>query len=159
MIACVDDYHNIHGTRIPSTNSTSQIAHMATILFNTAQTSPIPYYSNTNSPIHNCHGVDASLLKTICKEQFMITLANSYNSVKSAWGLTTDFIIALFKMVLPPCRSPDKKDYKIFPLKVKYSKTNGCYIAISRDFSMITKTFITLIYTKLKYSSIFLTGY
>ena len=92
MIACVDDYHNIHGTRIPSTNSTLQIAHMATILFNTAQTLPIPYYSNTNSPIHNCHGVDASLLKTICKEQFIITLANSYNSIKSSWRLTADLI-------------------------------------------------------------------
>ena len=86
----MDDYHNIHGTRIPSTNSTSQIAHMATILFNTAQTLPIPYFSNSNSPIHNCHGVDASLLKTICKEKFMITLANSYNSIKSSWNLMID---------------------------------------------------------------------
>lgn len=87
----MDDYHNIHGTRIPSTNSTLQIAHMATILFNTAQTLPIPYFSNSNSPIHNCHGVDASLLKTICKEQ-MITLANSYNSIKSSWILTTNWV-------------------------------------------------------------------
>jgi len=65
---------------------------MATILFNTIQTLPIPYFSNSNFPIHNCHGVDASLLKTICKEQFMITLANSYNSVKSSWNLTTNLI-------------------------------------------------------------------
>ena len=76
----MDDYHNIHGTRIPSTNSTSQIAHMATILFNTTQTLPIPYYSNYNSPVHNPCGVDASLLKKICKEQFMISLARSYNA-------------------------------------------------------------------------------
>jgi hypothetical protein len=81
----VDDYHNIHGTRIPSTNSTSQIAHMATILFNTTQTLPIPYYSDHNSSIHNPYGVDASLLKIICKE-YMITLANSYNSIKSNWN-------------------------------------------------------------------------
>ena len=84
----MDDYHNVHGTHIPSTNSTSQIAHMATILLNTTQTLPIPYYFNYNSPIHNPYGVDASLLKTICKEQFMITLANSYNSIKSSWNLT-----------------------------------------------------------------------
>ena len=53
---------------------------------------PIPYYSNNNSSVHNPHGVDATLLKIICKEQFMITLANSYNSIKSSWKLTADLI-------------------------------------------------------------------
>ena len=86
----MNSYHNIHGTRIPSTNSTSQIAHMATILFNTAQALPIPYYSDNNSSIHNPHDVDALLLKKICKEQFMINLAKSYNSIKSAWNLEID---------------------------------------------------------------------
>jgi len=59
---------------------------MATILFNTTQTLPIPYYSNSNSPIHNPCGIDALLLKKMCEEQ-MITLANSYNSIKSNWNL------------------------------------------------------------------------
>ena len=73
-----------------STNSTSQITHMTMILFNTTQTLPIPYYSDNNSSIHNPHGVDALLLKKICKEQFMINLAKSYNSINSAWNLEID---------------------------------------------------------------------
>jgi len=63
----VDDYHNIHGTRIPSANSTLQIVHMTTILFNTTQTLPIPYYSDYNFPIHNPHGIDAFLKKFVKK--------------------------------------------------------------------------------------------
>ena len=87
----MDDYHNIYGTRIPSANSTSQIVHMATILFNTIQTLPIPYFSDYNFPIHNPHGVDAFLLKKICKE-FIVNLAKSYNSIKLNWNFTTNVI-------------------------------------------------------------------
>ena len=72
---------------------------MVTILFNTAQALPIPYYSDNNSSIYN---PNALLLKKICKEQFMINLAKSYNSIKSAWNLeidiNTDLIETLFQI-------------------------------------------------------------
>ncbi|CAG8636117.1 17325_t:CDS:2, partial [Racocetra persica] len=63
LIACVDDYHNLHGTRIPSTTSIKQIAHMATILFNTIEALPIPYNSPNNLSIHNPRDCVESELK------------------------------------------------------------------------------------------------
>ena len=32
IVANIDDYHNIHGLRMPTTTSTSTVAHMTTIL-------------------------------------------------------------------------------------------------------------------------------
>lgn len=58
---------------------------IAQILFDITQTLPIPYFSDHNSSIHILNGVDTSLLKSICKE-YMITLDNGYNSVKSSCG-------------------------------------------------------------------------
>ncbi|PKC64757.1 hypothetical protein RhiirA1_421180 [Rhizophagus irregularis] len=37
---------------------------MATILFNTSEASPIPYYTCNHLPIHNPNGVDALIIKT-----------------------------------------------------------------------------------------------
>ncbi|GET64460.1 hypothetical protein GLOIN_2v1830060 [Rhizophagus irregularis DAOM 181602=DAOM 197198] len=86
------DYHNLHGTCIPSVNSTSQISHMATILFNTTQAPPIPYYTDYHLAIHNPCGVDASILRNVCQE-FMLTLAKSYNSEKSSWNWASDLVV------------------------------------------------------------------
>ncbi|CAG8703603.1 7685_t:CDS:1, partial [Scutellospora calospora] len=72
------------------TNSTSQIVHMTTILFNYAEISPVPYYSKYNLPIHNPRGVDAFILKTVCQKQFMFNLAYSYNFEKSSWSWISD---------------------------------------------------------------------
>ena len=142
----MDDYHNIHGTRIPSTNSTSQIAHMATILFNTTQTSPIPYYSNTNLPIHNCHGVDASLLKTTCKDQFMITLANSYNSVKSIWEDLIDNDIDLIESLT--IHSYDADISEKYHRKFNHMKLVDCVeldLKNTKNYMQAVKTFIELV--------------
>ena len=62
---------------------------MATILFNTTQTLPIPYFSDHNSSIHNPNGVDTFFLKL---KEYMITLASSYNSVKSSWNWIPNLI-------------------------------------------------------------------
>ncbi|CAB4411372.1 unnamed protein product [Rhizophagus irregularis] len=71
------------GTRIPSVTSKDQISHMATILFNTNEAPPIPYYTNTYLPIHNPNGVDAFIIKTALWNTHLIPLAKSYNSIKS----------------------------------------------------------------------------
>ncbi|GES83312.1 hypothetical protein GLOIN_2v1778876 [Rhizophagus clarus] len=78
LIGCIDDYHNLHGTRIPSVTSISQISHMATILFNNVKITPIPYISSSNTSIYNPNGVDASILKITLWENYMISFAMSY---------------------------------------------------------------------------------
>ncbi|RGB29096.1 hypothetical protein C1646_767015 [Rhizophagus diaphanus] len=85
FIDCIDDYHNLHGTRIPSATSILQISHMATILFNNIETIPIPYISPNNTSIHNPNGADATILKTILWENYMISFAMSYNLLKTHW--------------------------------------------------------------------------
>ncbi|CAG8682987.1 9209_t:CDS:2, partial [Cetraspora pellucida] len=59
--AHVNDYHNLHGTHIPSTNFAQQIVHYATILFNTIKCLPIPYNSVYGFPIHNHQGLIENL--------------------------------------------------------------------------------------------------
>ena len=89
------NYHNLHGTfgtRIPSVTLISQIAHMATILFNNANTIPIPYYSKDHYPIHNPNGIDASILKTVLWDQYMILFASSYNAEKIRWQNIQDLV-------------------------------------------------------------------
>ncbi|CAG8489770.1 1779_t:CDS:2 [Cetraspora pellucida] len=80
--------------RIPSATSIFQIAHMATILFNTAKALPIPFYSKYGFLVHNFNGVDSVLLKTILWEQYMISFANSYNFEKINWKWIHDIIYA-----------------------------------------------------------------
>jgi hypothetical protein len=59
---------------------------MATILFNTSETSPIPYYTNDHLPIHNPNDVDAFIIKTASWTTHLISLGKSYNSVKLNWN-------------------------------------------------------------------------
>ena len=59
---------------------------MATILFNTSEASPIPYYTNDLLPIHNPNGVDSLIIKTALWTTHLIPLAKSYNSVKLFWN-------------------------------------------------------------------------
>ena len=58
---------------------------MTTILFNNIEATPIPYISLNNTPIHNPNGVDAAILKTTLWENYMISFAMSYNSLKNHW--------------------------------------------------------------------------
>ncbi|UZO22821.1 uncharacterized protein OCT59_015170 [Rhizophagus irregularis] len=85
IIGCIDDYHNLHSTRIPTVTSKDQISHMATVLFNTSEASPIPYYTNNHLPIHNPNGVDPFILKEALWATHLISLGKSYNSVKFNW--------------------------------------------------------------------------
>ena len=55
---------------------------MATILFNTSEASPIPYYTDNHLPIHNPNDVDALIIKTALWTTHLISLGKSYNSVK-----------------------------------------------------------------------------
>jgi hypothetical protein len=142
----VDDYHNIHGTRIPSTNSTSQIAHMATILFNTTQALPIPYYSDNNFSIHNPHGVDTLLLKKICKEQFMINLAKSYNSIKSTWNLEIDINTDLIETLT--VHSYDADISEKYHRKFNQMKLIDCFeldLKNTKNYMQAVNTFIRLV--------------
>ena len=58
---------------------------MATILYNNVETTPIPYISSNDTSIHNPNGVDAAILKTTLWENYMISFAMSYNSLKTHW--------------------------------------------------------------------------
>ena len=82
----VDDYHNLHQSRIPSTTSISQISHMATLLINNIAAPPIP----ANSDIHNPNGVEATLLKNLLEMNFKNIVCNSYNQSKIKWNFITD---------------------------------------------------------------------
>ncbi|PKY60537.1 hypothetical protein RhiirA4_484360 [Rhizophagus irregularis] len=57
--------------------NSDQISHMATILFNTNEAPPIPYYTNTYLPIHNPNGVDAFIIKTALWNTHLIPLAKN----------------------------------------------------------------------------------
>jgi hypothetical protein len=57
---------------------------MATVLFNTSEVSPIPYYTNDHLPIHNPNGVDPLILKEALWVH-LVSLEKSYNSVKFNW--------------------------------------------------------------------------
>ena len=67
---------------------------MATILFNTTQTLPIPYFSDYNSSIHNPNGIDFVILKSVLWEQHMIFLMQSYNTIKENYNYLRDITTA-----------------------------------------------------------------
>jgi hypothetical protein len=56
---------------------------MATILFNTNEAPPIPYYTDNHLPIHNPNGVDSLIIKTALWNTHLIPLAKSYNSIRN----------------------------------------------------------------------------
>ncbi|CAG8810669.1 32234_t:CDS:2, partial [Racocetra persica] len=64
VIGCIDDYHNLHGTRIPNVTSISQIAHMATILFNS---------------------FDSTILKMALFQDHIQELSKGYYTIKQNW--------------------------------------------------------------------------
>jgi hypothetical protein len=90
LIFNVDDYHNLHQTRIPNTTSVSQISHMATLLINNIATSPIPFVSSENLSVHNSNGVEAALLKNSLDKYFKNIVHKSYNQCKAEWNFITD---------------------------------------------------------------------
>ncbi|RHZ49798.1 hypothetical protein Glove_511g4 [Diversispora epigaea] len=86
LILNIDDYHDLHEFRIPSVTSINRISHMATILLNTNNISPIPL----SSAFHNPNGIDANLLKQALNLQYMIGFLISYNTQKSNWSSIKD---------------------------------------------------------------------
>ncbi|RHZ73407.1 hypothetical protein Glove_231g3 [Diversispora epigaea] len=81
LIFNIDDYHDLHESRIPSVTSINRISHMATILLNTNNILPIPL----SSTFHNPNGIDANLLKQVLNFQYMTGFSNSYNAQKFNW--------------------------------------------------------------------------
>ncbi|RHZ81370.1 hypothetical protein Glove_121g14 [Diversispora epigaea] len=81
LILNIDDYHDLHESRIPSVTSINRISHMATILLNTNNILPIPL----SSTFHNPNGIDANLLKQVLNFQYMTGFSNSYNAQKFNW--------------------------------------------------------------------------
>ncbi|CAG8618457.1 9822_t:CDS:2, partial [Diversispora eburnea] len=82
----MDNYHDLHESRIPSVTSINQISHMATILLNTNNISPIPL----SSAFHNPNGVDTNLLKQALNLQYMTGFSISYNTQKFNWSSIKD---------------------------------------------------------------------
>ena len=86
----IDDYHDLHESRQPNATSLSRIAHMATLLINTSDTVPIPFFSNNNHGIHNPNGVEASRIKEVLINRYMTTFNVSYNARKNTWNKLPD---------------------------------------------------------------------
>lgn len=75
IIVNIDDYHNIHGLRMPTTTSTSEVYHMTTIL-----AIPIPgARAISNNDIHNPLIVDRNSLIFQIENNYMALLSQSYN--------------------------------------------------------------------------------
>jgi len=82
IIVNIDDYHNIHGLRIPTTTSTSAVAHMTTVLAIPIPTATaIPKYvgDNVYASIHNPRIVDNNVLINKIEDRFMALLSQSFN--------------------------------------------------------------------------------
>ncbi|CAG8684335.1 10919_t:CDS:1 [Acaulospora morrowiae] len=79
MVLNIDDYHNIHTERVPNTTTTSDVAHLATILMNPITTQrAIPQLN-----IHNSKLVDAESIKINLENRFMELYGLSHNQ---RWG-------------------------------------------------------------------------
>jgi len=85
IVANIDDYHNIYGLRMPTTTSTSTVAHMTTILtipILTASAIPknIVYNMDVNQySIHNPLLVDGNSLISRIESHHMALLSQSFN--------------------------------------------------------------------------------
>ena len=86
----MDDYHDLHESRIPSVTSINRISHMATLLLNTSNIPSVPLFTSNLLTFHNPNGVDATLLKEALKLQYMGRFLISYNAQKSTWLSITD---------------------------------------------------------------------
>src|SRR5215216_8129114 len=85
IVVNIDDYHNIHSLRMPTTTSTSSVAHMTTILaipIPTANAIPknIIYNMNLNQySIHNPLLIDSNSLIFQIENHHMALLSQSFN--------------------------------------------------------------------------------
>ncbi|RIB25161.1 hypothetical protein C2G38_2031283 [Gigaspora rosea] len=79
MVLNIDDYHSIHTKRVPNTTTTSDAAHLVTILINPITTQP----AISNIDIHNPLLVDAKLIKRNIATKFMTLYSFSHNQ---RWG-------------------------------------------------------------------------
>ena len=85
IVANIDDYHNIHGLRMPTTTSTSTVAHMITILAISIPTASailknIVYNMDVNQySIHNPLLVDGNSLISRIESHHMALLSQSFN--------------------------------------------------------------------------------
>ena len=82
IIVNIDDYHNIHGLRIPTTTSTSTVAHMTTVFaipLPTAIAIPRNVEDNVYASIHNPRIVDNNILISKIEDRFMALLSQSFN--------------------------------------------------------------------------------
>ena len=75
MVLNIDNYHSIHTKRVPNTTTTSDAAHLATILINLIVTQ----LAISNIDIHNPLLVDADLIKRNITTKFMTLYSFSHN--------------------------------------------------------------------------------
>ncbi|CAG8456889.1 16290_t:CDS:1 [Acaulospora morrowiae] len=75
IVLNIDDYHNIHTEQVPNTTTTSDAAHLATILMNPITTQrAIPQLN-----IHNFKLVDTESIKINLENRFMELYSLSHN--------------------------------------------------------------------------------
>ena len=85
IIANIDDYHNIHGLRIPKTTSTSSVAHMTTVLaipLPAVHAIPKKIGQNIDGKegcVHNPLIVDCESLISQIESRYMGLLSKSFN--------------------------------------------------------------------------------
>ncbi|RHZ82280.1 hypothetical protein Glove_110g21 [Diversispora epigaea] len=79
LILNIDDYHDLHESRIPSVTSINRISHMATILLNTNNISPIPL----SSAFHNPNGIDDNTQKSNWNSIKDVTTLNEFDLVET----------------------------------------------------------------------------
>ncbi|RIB07747.1 hypothetical protein C2G38_2213467 [Gigaspora rosea] len=83
MVLNINDYHSIHTKRVPNTTTTSDAAHLATILINPIMIQP----AISNIDIHNPLLVDAELIKRNIATKFMTLYSFSHNQ---RWGFQNE---------------------------------------------------------------------
>ncbi|CAG8587863.1 10032_t:CDS:2, partial [Scutellospora calospora] len=83
----VDDYHDIHEKRVPNVTSLHSINHMATICVNLSKyCTPIPYCSPLGFNIHNPEFIDANIIISKLRTEYMQVFGTSYTDRKKEWN-------------------------------------------------------------------------
>ncbi|CAG8743839.1 22481_t:CDS:2, partial [Cetraspora pellucida] len=75
----VDDYHNIHSKRVPDTCSTSNVAHMTTLVLNHIDMAAIPRIMSNGASIHNPKLIDFELVCNVLGHHYMEQMAKTFN--------------------------------------------------------------------------------
>ena len=83
----VDDYHNIHSRHRPSTNETTQVIHMATLLIKVFDTKAIPH---NQDPINDPIPANTDALKDILSSKMKV-LSKTYVNEMPDWLQTLLF--------------------------------------------------------------------